>query len=214
MPLLVPDPPHPIDPAIELWPAGTPMFRVHAYKASTGQFRPTQFNPGPKPTTRFAFFGSPAVPVLYAGASEETAVAETIFHDIPITGGRIAADSYRRRYLSEITALRDLQLAQLHSGGLRTLKVKARRLIDTEASQYLRTVRWAAAIHQTTAVDGLVWMSRHWNSQKSVVLFGDRVAEADLTVTQLGRRVFASPADVDWLNDLGQRLHIDVLPIM
>lgn len=214
MPLLVPDPPDPIEPLIETWTAGTPMSRVHSYRSSTGQFRPTQFNPGPLPSTRFAFFGSPAVPVLYAGATEEAAVAETLFHDMPINGGRLTAGAYQHRFLSEITPLRDLQLARLHSGGLRAVTVMARRLVDTEATHYPRTVRWAEAIHRQTKVDGLVWMSRNWNGRKSIVLFGDRVSEGDLRIEQLGLRVFADPDGFEWLAELGQGMHIQVIPIV
>ena len=53
---------------------------------------------------------------------------------------------------------------------------------DTAASQYDRTVIWAQAAHAGTDVDGLVWMSRRWNSSKSMVLFGDRVSRSDLAV--------------------------------
>lgn len=54
-------------------------------------------------------------------------------------------------------------------------------------------------------------MSRQWNSQKVVVLFGDRIREGDLEVEATGIRIFADRDDFEWLAALGQRLHIAVI---
>lgn len=203
----VPDPPERPDPLFESWPTSDPVFRVHHQ-----QVRPGAFNPGPRPTGRFSFFGMPPVPVLYGGATPEVAVAETLFRDIPLRGGRLTADAYLPRMLSVLRPARDLQLAQLHSGGLRRLGLTAREITDTEAVHYPRTVRWAEAIHRNTEADGLVWISRQWNNAKAAVLFGDRVTEQELTVEVAGRRGFSDPADVEWLAALGQSVRIAVMP--
>ena len=206
----VPDPPDDPDPLFETWPAGELLYRVHHQR-----FRSTQFNPGPLPGGRFSFFpganGAQPVPVLYCGGTEESAVAETLFHDIPLTGGRLTADAYLPRNLSMLTAARPLRLVQLHSGGLRRLGLSATSLTDTEASQYPRTVRWAQALHRATTADGLTWMSRRWNSSRAFVLFGDRVAENDLTPLD-GGRTFAEPADFEWLAALAHSVRIAVMP--
>ena len=203
----VPVPPEPFEPLIETWPAGTNLYRVHSDRGEANAF-----NIGPKPRTRFAFFGDPEVPVLYAGATEVTAVAETILHDVPLTGGRVESPAYLSRQSTCLRPRRDLRLAQFHSGGLRRLGIEARNLTDTAASQYDRTVAWAQAAHASTDVDGLVWMSRRWNSSKSIVLFGDRVSRDDLVVDAGYGRVFALPGDFDWLFDLCRTVGVSVAP--
>jgi len=204
----VPAPPEPFEPLIETWPAGVGFYRVHSDRGQANAF-----NTGPLPQTRFAFFGNPAVPVLYAGETELTAVAETILHDVPLTCGRVEAPAYLSRQSTCLRPRRDLRLAQLHSGGLMRLGIEARRqLTDTPASQYDRTVTWAEAAHANTDVDGLVWMSRRWNGSKSIVLFGDRVSPDDLTVEAGYGRVFALPGDFDWLFDLCRTVGVSVAP--
>ena len=203
----VPEPPDPFEPLIETWPAGTGLYRVHSDRGEANAF-----NTGPKPQTRFAFFGDPEVPVLYAGATEVTAVAETILHDVPLTGGRVEAPAYLSRQSACLWPRRDLRLAQFHSGGLMRLGIEALNLTDTAASQYDRTVTWAEAAHANTDVDGLVWMSRRWNSSKSIVLFGDRVSRDDLAVQADHGRVFALPSDFDWLFDLCRTVGVSVAP--
>ena len=204
---LVPAPPRPIDPLIHTWPAGQPCYRVHDRR-----FRAGQFNPGPLPRTRFAFFADPPVPVLYAGGAPEAAVAESVFHDVPITGGRVSGAAVRNRVLSTLEPVRDLRLAQFHSGGLLRPGIKPRNLTDTEADHYPRTVAWAHAVHNDTDLDGITWMSRRRNGSPALVLFGDRVDEHTLTINDSLARSFIHPDHFEWLAALGQQVNIQVMP--
>ncbi len=167
-------------PLEETWPAWQPFVRVFAHK-----YPPQEFNPGrgaPDPRGRFHFFAGPGgrvVPALYGSDQEDGAIAETVFHDVPVEGpGRVVFES-RLNGLS-LTALRptrDLRLVQLHGFGLQRLEIRPKNLTDTESSEYPRTNAWAQALHAALPhVDGLLWMSRQFNSAKALVLFGDRVA--------------------------------------
>jgi hypothetical protein len=50
-----------------------------------------------------------------------------------------------------------------------------RNLIDTLASEYVRTAEWAIAIHDAHPdIDGLVWTSRRCDPERAYLLFGDR----------------------------------------
>jgi hypothetical protein len=56
-------------------------------------------------------------------------------------------------------------------------------LIGTPKSSYGRTVLWAPAIQRACSdLDGLIWMSRQCDPERCVVLFEDRVGEADFDV--------------------------------
>ncbi len=203
----VPAPPNPIDPLIETWPAGQPIFRCHDRKyAASG------FNPGPRPATRFAFFGEPPVGVLYGGGSEEVAVAETILHDLPTRGGEVQRPLYVNRVLSTVRPDRDLHLASFRGGGLIRLEIEAHELTDTDPTTYEQTVHWAAAVHRDLpAVDGIIWTSRRWNSDPAITLFADRTPERLLAIDAT-HRVFAAPRDFEWLAALCRTLNVEIEP--
>ena len=56
-------------------------------------------------------------------------------------------------------------------------------LIHSPASAYEATALWSAALHQAASeADGLVWRSRQDSDALALMLFGDRVKTADLTV--------------------------------
>jgi len=76
-------------------------------------------------------------------------------------------------------------LGVLHDDGLRRLGLRNNQLIDTEAREYPDTVKWARELHaiDEPGLDGLVWMSRQFNSGRAFVLFGDRVVQDDLIVS-------------------------------
>lgn len=189
--------------------AGTVFYRV--YRNSSGR-EANAFNPGVGDPTRFAFFGSPKVPVLYGAETEKSAVAESILHDVPITGGRVNRDDYGDKLMGRVVVQRGLKLAAFMGGGFRTLGVEASNITLTDASRYEETVGWAEAAHQA-GFDGCVWMSRQHNTDMAYVFFGDagRVQEMDLVVDRTYGRAFAFPKDLDWLTDMCGSLRVDVL---
>lgn len=202
-----PSPPSHPDPLTETWEKGREIHRVfdHRYPGDS-------FDPGDATVVagRFHFFEDPAgrrVPVLYGAAGDEAAIAETVFHDVPVRGPHRVVLEQRIESLSlcRLRPVRDLTLVALHGSGLRRLQVRATELTDTEASQYSRTVPWAKALHHAEpTADGLAWMSRQHDSQKAVMLFGDRVSSDELQmqwgprplITGPGRRILDATANL------------------
>jgi hypothetical protein len=87
--------------------------------------------------------------------------------------------------VSTVAARRDLTLIQLHGHGLRRLGASRAELIDSEVWQYARTAAWAAALHfRREGADGLIWVSRKFDTAFALVLFGDRVVRSDIEVIE------------------------------
>lgn len=201
----VPPPPEPFSPQTTKVHAETEIYRVlSAHRTAT------EFNPGHGPPTRFGFFGTPIVPVMYGAETEVAAVAETLLHDIPTGGGILPYDSYKGKVLARLEVIRDLKVGVLHGVGLRALKITAEQVPTSPANTYRQTSAWADAAHKHR-LDGLVWMSRQCNDAKAYVFFGDRCGDAFRQDVSYGR-IFANPADMVWLIDLCAPLHIDILP--
>lgn len=210
----VPDPPSPFDPLWETLPEGSRTFRVHEPCRPDGTSNDgSAFNPGYGSRLRWSFFGDPAVPVHYSAASPEAAVHESILHDA-VPGAHLPRATWRRKVLTPLRTTRDLRLVQLHSEGLRRLGVHARDLTDTDADQYAFTASWALAAHDVGA-DGVVWMSRQLNSVRAYCLFGDRVTASALEPVpdDPEARVFATPADSEWLYGVALRMRVTVRPV-
>jgi hypothetical protein len=169
----VPDPPDAadLDIRIEVWSPEQPIYRVHRVDRSA-----VAFNSGYGPPTRFAFFEDPfgiTVPIWYGGATE-VAIGETLFHDLPLgPGAFLPYEKYQDRACSVVYPGRPLSLVALHGIGLRAIGLWPRELTDTDASEYHRTVRWAKTFHSHPfGVDGLVWMSRQFNTHKAASFVG------------------------------------------
>lgn len=190
-----------------MWPAGQPLYRVHG-----NQHHAAEFNPGTGNPTRWAFFGDPVVPVLYVAETEEAAVSESILHDLPLTGARVFPEDYLDRVAGRLTCDRDLRLAQFAGGGLRRLGARSATLTDTDADTYADTVRWAEAAWTHRGCDGILWMSRHWNTSRAIVLFGDRVRSSWLHQDPTYARAFANPADIEWLAELCAQVSVSFTP--
>jgi len=204
--VVTPVPPNPFNPQTATLDVGTQLYRV--FTAAEGRTAAT-FNPGFGAPTRFAFFGTPVIPVLYAAATEEAAVAETLLHDIPVSGGILPYDKYARTVMARLQVARPVRVGILHGLGLRQLKVTAADLTASGAETYPETVKWAQAAHDAE-FDGLVWMSRLCNDAKAYVFFADRCDDAFIQDSTFGR-LFATGADQLWLIDLCAPLHVDVL---
>lgn len=167
------------------------------------------FNPGWGARSRFAFFGDPVIPVLYAAQTQEAAVCETLLHSVPQRGGILRPGTYSDKVMNRLQVKRELNLASFMGRGLRALRVEARDLTDTRASRYGETVKWAEAAH-AAGYDGAVWMSRRCNSDRAYIFFGDRVSETDLEIDSGFSRAFAFERDLDWLTDFCTPLHVEV----
>lgn len=181
----MPDPPDfaVTSPVLLSWDAGEAITRVYDLN-----YPVSAFNPGTRTTAvgRFHFFRDTArkrVPVLYGADGEDAAVSETVFHDAPVGRGRafVPAKRLNDKAVGWVRPRRGLVLVELFGHGLRRMGLRPENLTDTEADLYGRTVAWAEALHHSFPdIDGLIWMSRQFNSEKALVLFGDRVDEAEL----------------------------------
>jgi hypothetical protein len=173
-----------LSPLLETWRQGVRIVRCHH-----SDFGATEFNPGLGFGRFHPFLNASGtiVPILYGSDSLKGALAETVFHNIPIRGPkrRLLRSSLKTKLVSVIAPRRDLRLVQIHGYGLRRLELLRSDLIDSDASQYGRTAAWAQALHASSAdVQGLVWVSRQHDTSLALVLFGDRVAREDLKVME------------------------------
>jgi hypothetical protein len=184
----VPEPPNFAvhKPRLHTWSGGVALHRVFDIKRG-----PTSFNPGTSPPevrTRFAFFSGPrgkTIGVAYAAESEEGALCEAVFHDVPLksTPRQVLASRLAPLALVALRPARDLSLVEFLGSGLTRLGVRADHLTATGANTYPETVAWAKALHAALPdADGLVWMSCRFNTAKALVLFADRVSASDVAV--------------------------------
>lgn len=206
-------PPDPFDPIVETVPAGTTLYRVHESRFPSGRTNDgTVFNPGFGRPTRFAFFGTPPVPVLYAAATPAGAVHESILHSAE-PGSFIPTVHWRSKVLSVLSTTADLRLAAFHSDGLRRFGLYPADLTDTDLRAYPQTVAWAEAAWRI-GLDGVCYMSRHHNTSKAVCLFGDRPGTPPLTVEpdHPDGRFFALPQDAEWLAGLAWSIRVTLRP--
>jgi hypothetical protein len=145
---------------------------------------------------RFDAPGAAAVPPApeydscYFGLSLEVAIAETVLHDLePLEGAfRLSATSldafYLHRFMGE-----PLNLADLTGAALK--KFAGTADLAGHDPAYNVTQRWAMAVFDNPAkVDGFMYMSRHLNTDKAVILF-DR-AKPKITATRPGKLIKAS----------------------
>lgn len=179
-----PDDPSQLDPAVETLPSGSTLLRVHA-----SFLEPNDFNPGFGRGGRFHFLEGrhgKQIPALYGAEGVEAALAETIFHDVPIRPLPHRHVGFRRlaqSVLSEVRTRKALRLVQLHHPGLGRLGLEPAEITATAPTHHPRTRRWAQALHDhPESIEGLVWTSRLHNTRRVYTLFGDRVLPSDLEV--------------------------------
>ncbi len=165
-------------------PAGTGLVRVHDPMVNGDEANPCKGG-----LTRFAPVykrDGTCLPTLYAAASFECAVFESVFHDVP----HAAAAKFVRlgkvisRAVSWLELRTDLTVASLHEPDLNRLGLTRADLIDTTASAYAATARWAEAFHRADpAVAGLAWTSKRCDPVLACVFFADRLPARALNVT-------------------------------
>jgi hypothetical protein len=154
-----------------LWRCHRLAFAADSYNAtaSSGRFRPIVSGRGR------------VVPTAYAGDSEDAAISEGPFHDLPVTAGpkylsRAVVDALT---LSPVVCTRDLHLVSLRGHGMRRLGVTQANLIEPGPNEYPATAAWGAAAHAwPDRADGLIWVSRQFAGGLALMLFGDRVGIA------------------------------------
>lgn len=114
--------------------------------------------------------GTPEYSACYFGTSLAVAIAETVLHDeVPRTGKfYIAAETLDDKQVLYFKGRR-LRLADMTGAQLKRLGGTA-DLAGT--ADYAVTQEWALAVYVNPGnFDGFVYMSRHFNTNKAVVLF-------------------------------------------
>lgn len=205
----------PLDPLFDRWPAGRVIHVIH-----DTAFAPESFNPGVDGTgrlhkpTRFAPIRDAAdkvVPYLYGGSTQDCAIFETVFHEVPVDAADkfVDLDDFAQRGHGELVPNRDLKLVDLTSEGLHRLKVPKHELITSPSRYYPLTARWAEALHRQCAdADGLLWMSRQRDRDHALLLFGDRLAGA-LSGVRMGGPLARNPTLRDAVIAAALRAGID-----
>ena len=181
--------------------AGALLERIH-----DRNYRSNEFNPCNGAPTRFApiqDLQGDCVPSLYAGDTLESAIYETIFHDIPAEARRktVPRMLVEGRAHGQLEVLRDLKLASLRGPDLKKWRISRDSLTMTSPKLYPATARWAEAIHhQYPEVEGLIWTSNQCDPDTACLFFGDRVASTDFRVVH----VRDGTLDAGFLSDVRQ----------
>jgi RES domain len=167
------------------WKKGKPIHRIHS-----SLYTEMQYNPSAKGNARFSPIRDAVgeiIPVLYGGSTMDCALMETVFRDVPYSPGLKSVDKARLdgQVYSVVLAKADLRLIDLGNVALRKLGIDRAHLIDTTKAHYPDTRKWAEAIYrQFPKCQGLRWISRQDDSSEAILLFGDRIPAATLTVVQ------------------------------
>src|SRR3954465_7643726 len=124
------------------------------------------------------------LPVLYGAGDVDTALSETVFHDLPIRGSKHLAHAQLVHRLGvALIARRDLLLVDLTSDGPRRRGLTRGELIESDSRSYPQTAAWARALHDhAERVDGLLWASGQRDTGRALLLFGDRVKASELAL--------------------------------
>lgn len=107
----------------------------------------------------------------YLGYSLPVAIAESILHDeMPVNGKfEIANTTLTGKLVYTFKTGSNLRLLQLTGATLKKLGGTANL---SGSINYAITQQWALAIHQNPQnLDGFIYMSRHLNTEKAVILF-------------------------------------------
>lgn len=195
--------------------AGSRWHRVHA-----DRYAAVELNPG-KGNARFSpIFNSKGVAIktIYAAATLDGAMMESIFHDVPFRAGQHASKTVFKDKLSDqlhsVVAIgEELNLADLGTKPLHRLGVSRLQLIECNKDQYPLTRQWAAAIHAASPnIQGLTWMSRQDDSSRAIMLFGDRLKKGLLSQTGTSRHLLNDDKAYQEVQDLAKVLGVRVVP--
>lgn len=191
-------------------PAGATLWHAHSAASPVVRFRATGRRPG-----RFRpiddGLGAP-VEVWYGARSEEAAIFESVFHDVPFTAdARVLPTSYVGRVVSAVTTTITLSLADLTTPGLDSLRLRRDQLIEPGPRHYTRTARWAEYIRRCSDAPGLLWMARRHDRVEALVLFADRLPAGTLDASASTPKPLDFGAGLDLVLELAEAADITVV---
>ena len=141
---------------------------------------------------------------------------ETVFHEVPVPSSRAIltdrAIKAKRWTITSIEATQSLSLVDLTSPGLRRIGLSRSDLIDTNATSYAVTQKFARDLylHFPTA-QGIRWVSRLYDEGICIVLWGDRVSSGTLIQASTPVSVLLEPT-LSAILDLVDQLDMRYLP--
>jgi hypothetical protein len=202
---------------------GTCLWRVHfrSHSAQAFKSRPSHEVFG---GARFDSTSADLYPYWYAALTETTAAAETLLRDLPFNerGTRaLPREAISGRTMSGLTLTRDLDLVSLVSEPDLAAVAQDHWLVTATGNQYAQTRAWAHWLRgQARWAHGFVWSSLRDRAELSVVLFGDRCADAfgrDYQTTLLHEipelaKDLDDKAGAEWLNSMLQPYRVEVTP--
>lgn len=195
-----------------VWRKNRPIHRVHHENYGADAFNASGFG-----DARFSPINDTAghvIPTLYGGENYACALMEVPFHDVSYEPGRKTFDKNKLDPLlhSVLTPVADLRMADLTGLPLHALGVTKNALIQSEKDQYPSTRLWAHVIHaQQPRLQGLCWMSRQHDTQRALMLFGDRI-DPDMLVSVGDSRSLVVGDAYDELLDVADILDVRIVP--
>ena len=162
---------------------------------------PLSFNPNPASNARFSPFqraDKSTVASLYAGDSVKAALMETVFHEVSVPSSKAIlaqhAISARRWVITRIEATQSLALVDLTSPGLRRIGLSRSDLIDTNATSYSTTQKFARDLYMHFPnAQGIRWVSRLYDEGVCIVLWEDRIPSQILVQSSTAVSVLTEP---------------------
>jgi hypothetical protein len=202
---------------------GTCLWRVHGRRYSARSFKNVPSS-SLFDGARFDATPDDLYPFYYAALDEGTALAETLFRDLPPDeyGKRVLArPALTERQISGLTLTRDLELVSLINGKDLAAIGADSWLVTASGAEYAQTRGWGHWLRaQTPWACGFVWDSLRDRQGTAIVLFGDRLAASFGTgyersllheVPELAVDL-DDPGAVDWLNALLEAYRVTIEP--
>lgn len=165
---------------------GTVLHRIHSNRFGSIEYNGTKL--GDARFSPLQNLDGTIVPTIYAAASFECAVCETILRSPdmepinPVTGRQdnaVRPFKWRNSVHSTIRTLRELQLVDLTTQGQRRIGVEQNALLAGPTGTYPATRAWAEAIRAGCPdAHGLYYTSHQFGPAFAIVLFGDRAIDA------------------------------------
>jgi hypothetical protein len=147
------------------------LFRIGVHKTGEPYFQHSGASRFDAPGARKKM-PAPEYDSCYFGLTFECAIAESVLHDlVPVDSAfRISPARLASFYLHRFEG-QPLLLADLTGAALKKLDGNAD--LAGHDPEYKKTQKWALAVFENPAkVDGFIYMSRHLNTEKAVILFG------------------------------------------
>ncbi|MCC2639517.1 MAG: hypothetical protein K0Q68_3236 [Moraxellaceae bacterium] len=190
---------------------GSELLRVHP-----DRFEPAAFNPGYGHARFSPFLGPDAkpVPTLYAAATQQGAMMETIFHDVSLNPAEKTyhQDKLLGQVMSVLRTSVPLKVVDLSTVSLVKMRLLRAQLIDTESIHYPLTQRWAQALHaQNPDAAGLSWISRQDDDCRAYIFFGDRVPTGTFVVQMASSPLLSGAIPIMPVLELAERLGVDIV---